>query len=238
MKTPPYNTLCNALRESSTMKMTSAFSRKPSPRSAVHLVRCLAAMSGIAALALGLDACGTARPIKYYQVNYPTKSVVSDDALRVTLMVRPIEASHLYLDDKIVYGFDTPEMGTYEYQRWSEPPVEVLQLALVRGLRSTGRFRAVYTLRADPNERFILSGYLYDFKEVDTNPMVARLNFEVRLRDRTTGAVVWDYTYTHDEPAASKTVMAFVEAMDKNVQRSVQEVQAGLVEYFRAHPPE
>jgi len=219
------------------MKMAGTLCSAPLPRSTPNLVRGLAAMSGIAALALGLAACGSARPIKYYELNYPTKSVVAEDAINVTLMVRPIEASHLYLDDRIVYGFESPEMGTYEYQRWSEPPVEILQLALVRGLRSTGRFRAVYTLRADPNERFILSGYLYDFKEVDTNPMVARLNFEVRLRDRTTGAVVWNYTYTHDEPATDKSVMAFVEAMDKNVQRSVQEVQAGVEQYFRANPP-
>src|SRR5271169_2948111 len=84
-----------------------------------------------------------------------------------TLLVRIFEASHLYLDDKMVYGFDSPEMGTYEYQRWSEPPVEILQNAIVRGLRSSGRFKAVYTLRADPDGRFILAGQLYDFKEVD-----------------------------------------------------------------------
>jgi ABC-type uncharacterized transport system auxiliary subunit len=238
MKTPPYSSLCINLSKTSLVRMTGAWSGEPSPRSAAGLIRRLAAMSGIVALAFGLAACGTARPIKYYQVNYPTKSALADDAINVTLMVRPIEASHLYLDDKIVYGFDSPEMGTYEYQRWSEPPVEILQLALVRGLRSTGRFRAVYTLRADPNERFILAGYLYDFKEVDTNPMVARLNYEVRLRDHATGAVVWDFTYSHDEPASDKSVMAFVEAMDKNVQLSIQQVQTGLEQYFRVHPPQ
>jgi ABC-type uncharacterized transport system auxiliary subunit len=127
-------------------------------------------------------------------------------------------------------------MGTYEYQRWAEPPVEILQNALVRGLRSSGRFHAVYTLRADANGQFILAGHLYDFREVDGNPMAARLSYEVRLRDRKSGAMVWNHTYTHDEPAAEKSVTAFVEAMDKNVQRSVQEVQAGLEEYFGAHP--
>jgi ABC-type uncharacterized transport system auxiliary subunit len=193
-------------------------------------------LTGFALIALSLAGCGSPRPIKYYQVTYPTKSFVAQDAIDTTLMVRSFEASHLYLDDKMVYSLESPEMGTYEYQRWADPPVEILQNALVRGLRSSGRFKAVYTLRADPDGRFILAGHLYDFKEVDAATIVARLSYEVRLRDRKTGATVWEDSYSYDEPATDKSVPAFVAAMDKNVQRSVQEVQAGLEEYFRIHP--
>jgi ABC-type uncharacterized transport system auxiliary subunit len=204
--------------------------------SMTSLARRLAVPSACVTLAIGLAGCGGERPIKYYQVSYPTKSTVADDAINTTLMVRVFEASHLYLDNKIVYGFESPEMGTYEYQRWAESPVEIIQNALVRGLRASGRFKAVYTLRADANGRYILGGHLYDFREVDGASVAARLCFEVRLRDRKSGATVWSHTYTYDQPASEKTITAFVEAMDKNVQRGVQEVEAGLEEYFRAHP--
>lgn len=203
---------------------------------AAEFLRSLAAIVGILALGTALTGCGSVRPIKYYEVSYPSNSALALDAIDVSLMVRTFESSPLYLDDKIVYGFDSPEMGTYNYQRWAETPVEILQNTLVRGLRASGRFRSVYTLRADTNGRFILGGYLYDFKEVDASTIVARLSYEVRLRDRKTGIAVWDHTYTHDEPVAEKTVSAFVLAMDKNLQRSVQEVQEGLESYFRAHP--
>ena len=66
--------------------------------------------------------------------------------------------------------------------------------------------------------------------------MVARLSYEMRLRDRKTGVTVWNRLYNHDEPASEKSVTAFVLAMDKNIQSSVQEMRAGLEEYFRAHP--
>jgi ABC-type uncharacterized transport system auxiliary subunit len=193
-------------------------------------------LGGFAGLAFLLAACGSSRPIKYYQVSYPTTAAVSENPINASLLVRPFEASHLYLDDRVVYGFDAPEMGTYEYHRWSEPPVEILQTALVRGLRSTGQYRAVYTLRPDPDGRFILSGQIYDFKEVDGANVAARLSYQIRMRDRKTGFTVWDHTYSYDEPATEKTVSAVVLAMDKNIQRSVQEVAAGLGEYFRAHP--
>jgi ABC-type uncharacterized transport system auxiliary subunit len=198
--------------------------------------RRLALLAASALVSSALAACGGSRPIKYYQVSYPTKSAVAPDAINTALMVRPFESSHLYLDDKIVYGFDSPEMGTYEYHRWADPPVEMLQYALVRGLRASGRFKSVYTLRADPSGRYILAGHLYDFKEVDGPTIVARLSYDVRLRDRKAGTTVWEHSYSYDEPVAEKTIPAFVVGMDKNIQRSVQEIQSGLDEYFRANP--
>jgi len=198
--------------------------------------RRLAKCAACALLVLALAGCGSERPIRYYQVTYPTKSFTAPDAINAALLVRTFQASHLYLDDKIVYGFDSPEMGTYEFHRWSEPPVEILQNTLARGLRASGRFKAVYTMRADPDARFILTGHLYDFKEVDGSAILARLNYEVRLRDRKAGTTVWEHSYSFDEPASEKSVSAFVLAMDKNLQRSVQEVQAGLEEYFKANP--
>lgn len=196
------------------------------------------AIPGIGLLAIALLGCGGARrPIKYYQLTYPSSTAVAQDAIDATIVVRTFEASHLYLDDKIVYGFDSPELGTYEYQRWAETPVEMLQNALVRGLRSSGHFRAVYTLRTDSNPQFILSGHLYDFKEIEGNSLMARLSFEVHLRDRKNSTTVWSHTYTHEEPASEKTIVAFVNAMDKNLQRGLQEVEAGLEEYFRSHSP-
>lgn len=192
---------------------------------------------GIVALGASLAGCGSMKPIKYYHLTYPSEMPAGVGAIDVIMTVRPFETSHLYLDDKIVYGFSSPEMGTYEYQRWEEPPVEMLQNALVRGLRSSGKFEGVYTTRADANPQYTLSGHLYEFKEVEGEHIVARLNYEVRLRDRKSGIVVWTHPYQHDEPAAQKSMSSFVEAMDRNVNRSVQEVQGELIEYFQAHPP-
>ncbi len=66
---------------------------------------------------------------------------------------------------------------------------------------------------------YALTGYLYEFGEVDGAEIVARLNFVVRLRERRTGDVLWTHVYNHDEPATEKSVPAIVVAMDKNVQK-------------------
>ena len=50
------------------------------------------------------------------------------------------------------------------------------------------------------------------------------------------GKTIWTYTYNHDEPSNGKDVAAVVAAMDQNVQRSVQEVEAGIQQALAAYP--
>ena len=186
-----------------------------------------------------LSGCAKPRAIKYYQISYPSNISVSQEMIDTMLLVRSFDASHLYLDDRIVYGHDSPEMGTYEDERWAEPPVEMLRDAIVRGLRSSGMFKGgVHIARSDLGGRYLLSGHLYDFKEVDAATISARLAFEARLWDRKTRTLVWSHSYSFDEPAAEKSVSAVAAAMDRNVQRSVQAIAADLTEHFKAHPPQ
>lgn len=188
-------------------------------------------------LAALLGACGAPRPIKYYQLSYPTLPASQQSPLNVTILVRTFEASTLFKDDRIVYNTSPIELGIYDDSRWVNPPVEMLQDAFIRGLRASGRYRSVMTVRGEGGGDYALTGHLYEFGEFDGTEVSARLNFVARLRERKTGLIVWTHTYNHDEPAGEKTVPAVVTAMDKNVQRSVEEIRAGLDEYFRTNPP-
>jgi ABC-type uncharacterized transport system auxiliary subunit len=192
------------------------------------------ALIGIVALGGG---CAKAKPVHYYQIMYPASTIAGANSLDVSIMVRSFFASHLYREDRIVFGNNAEEMGIYQNERWAEAPTEMLQNALVRGLRASGRFRSVTHLRSDSEGDFILSGHLFEFKEMDVNGPQARLTFEVEMRDVKTNQLVWTYSYNHDEPATGKAVAGVASAMSKNVSDSVKQVQAGLEEYFRAHPP-
>lgn len=214
-----------------------AFSVRQLARLAARMPR-LGISSAVLAVVL-LSGCAKPRAIKYYQITYPSNISVSQEMIDTMLLVRSFDASHLYLDDRIVYGYDSPEMGTYEDERWAEPPVEMLRDAIVRGLRSSGMFKGgVYIARSDLGGRYLLSGHLYDFRELDAATISARLAFEARLWDRKTRTLVWSHSYSYDEPAAEKSVSAVAVAMDRNVQRSVQAIAADLTEYFKAHPPQ
>lgn len=204
-------------------------------------------MNGLKKFALGLLAasiglasgCGAARPSKYYQLTPPTASTVSptQDPLPISLLLGTMMTSHLYREDRIVYSSEREQMGTYETERWSEPPVEMMQAVLLRKLRGSGRYRDVNTLRSGAHGDYLLRGRLYDFKEVSGKSLVARLSFDLELHDTKTNGTVWTHTYISDEPVSGKDVPSVVAALNRNVQRAAEEVSSGLEQYFAAHPP-
>ncbi len=186
-----------------------------------------------------LAGCGAARPSKYYQLTVPSNNSADPpgDAFPVTIVMGPLLSSHLYREDHIVYSSSGEAMGTYEYQRWAEPPTEMIEEVLFRALRSSGRYRAVYALRSSIRGDYLLHGQLYDFKEITGSPMSARVALELELRNTKTGDTVWTHLYNHDEPVSGKDVSAVVAALDHNVQRATSEFTASLAQYFSAHPP-
>ncbi len=190
-------------------------------------------------LSFFLVSCGAARPAKYYQLTVPRETAADPpgDPLPVTLLMGPIMSSHLYREDRIVYSSNGENMGIYEYQRWAEPPTEMIQDVLFRTLRSSGRYRAVHAQRSSVRGDYLLHGRLYDFKEISGSPMSARLSLDLDLRDTKTGATVWTHLYNHDEPVSGKDVSAVVAALNRNVQRATSEFAASLIQYFSTHPP-
>ena len=184
-----------------------------------------------------LGGCGAARPSKYYQLTVPggdTAATAERAPFPVTLLLGPLRSSHLYREDHIVYSSKGEDMGTYEYQRWAEPPTEMLVNVLLRDLRGSGKYRAVDVLRSNSHGDFILYGRLYDFKEISGSPLLARVSCDLELRETKTGATVWNHYYSHDEPDSGKDVSAVVAALDRNAQRGMAEVKSSLDQYFSA----
>jgi len=192
------------------------------------LILCLGTLSG----------CGAARPSKFYQLTIPgDKTSGADPApFPVTLLLGPITTSHLYRDDHIVYTSNDEAIGTYEYQRWAEPPSEMINDVLLRELQVSGRYQHVYSLRSGVRGDYVLRGQLYDLREISRNALAARVAFEFELRDSKTGTTVWSHFYSHDEPVDGKSVPAVVGAMDRNIQNGLREVTGGMERYFSAQP--
>jgi ABC-type uncharacterized transport system auxiliary subunit len=186
-------------------------------------------------LSLGiLTGCGATRPSKYYQLTASSDKIAGADPapFPVTLLVGRITTSLLYRDDHIVYTSNGEAMGTYEYQRWAEPPSEMISDVLLRELQDSDRYEHVYTLGSDTHGDYVLRGRLYDLREIDGEELAARVAFEFELRDSKTGTTVWSRSYSHDEPVSGKNVTAVVAAMDRNVQTGLSEVLEGLDKYF------
>lgn len=182
--------------------------------------------------------CGVTRPVKYYAIDVDAPAASAPAAqFPVTLLVARVISSHLYRDDRLVYAYGSLELGTYEYQRWAEPPVDLIQDAVVASLRSTGQYRSVSGSAANLRGEYVLRPHLYALDEVDKPSIAARFSLEVDLYDPRTQAIAWTETYTHDEPVTGKKVPDVVKALDENVKMGIQQLTTDLGQYFATHAP-
>ena len=189
----------------------------------------------ISLLALGLSGCGATRPIKYYTVQVPVAPTPSTDTYSVSLLVASIGGPQMFKDTPIAYRIGTNEVGTYQYSRWAEPPVEMLKGKLIGMLRASGNYQSVAGLGSTSEGQFVVRGRLDEFEEVDSGSIGGLVSMEFELYDRKSGRVVWSHSYSRNEPVEGNKISAVVTALDFNLDRGLKEVAAGLGQYFSAN---
>jgi len=195
--------------------------------------------SALLMLTILIAGCGAARPVKYYVLDVNPAPANSPSAqIPVTLLVGRFIASHLYHDDRLVYGSGPVQLGTYEYDRWAEPAADMVQDMLVTILRASGQFRSVSKVTSNVRGEYVVRGHLFAMYGVDQPELVARFSIQLELYDPAAHITVWSQIYTHDEPVQGKTVPSIVEAMDKNVTAGLQQLSGGLTQYLISHPPQ
>jgi ABC-type uncharacterized transport system auxiliary subunit len=184
--------------------------------------------------------CGVSRPVHYYVLDPGKDSAPlpasASPRFPIRLLVARVSSSHLYRDDRLVFGSGNVELGTFEYQRWAQPPAEMIQDALIAILQSTGDYRSVSAIGSAVRGEYILRSQMNSLDEVDTPTITARFSIRMELFDPRTGSTVWTNSYSHDEPVNGKTVANVVEALDRNVHSGLQQLAAALGQYFMDHP--
>jgi ABC-type uncharacterized transport system auxiliary subunit len=184
-------------------------------------------------------ACSATRPTKYYVLDAPEAPRATAQApIPVRLIVGRVTGSSLYRDTRLVYGTSSVQVGTYEYHRWSEPPVDLIQDMLIASLRASGQYRSVSRMGSNARGDYVVRGRLDALDEIDKPALAGRFTFQVELFDPATGSTVWSGFYNHDEPVQGKQVSDVVEALRRNVEAGLQQLTAGLSQYLASHASE
>jgi ABC-type uncharacterized transport system auxiliary subunit len=188
----------------------------------------------LACLAAG---CVSARSPRYYRLNLAPATTQSNlSPFQVSILVGRLTAPRILRDDRVVYGMSDVELGVDEYHRWTEPPTEMIEDLLVQQLRHSGQYKSVQRISSTARGDYLLRGHLTSLNEVDDpSGIKARFNIQLELFDQKSGSVVWTGSYSHDEPVEKKTVTAVVESLQKSVNEGIEQLTAGLAQYFSSH---
>lgn len=195
-------------------------------------------LAGLAVLVLVVAACGSAPRTSHYTISLAPPPGGSSTLTGSQLGVALPRASHLLRQDRIVYFTGPTEMNFYEYHRWAEPPVFMMQSLLIRQLRAAGLFDNIVPYRAQKGLDYVLQGRLLAMEEIDSpSGITARFGLELELVRQEDAHVVWTGRRDCERPVSAKTVPALVEAMSGCVQESLGELTRSLGSAVAQLPP-
>jgi ABC-type uncharacterized transport system auxiliary subunit len=190
--------------------------------------------SPVVALLLLASGCAPHK-IQYYQISTGAKQAAPAETGPVLLVGRIVTPMALQ-DGRIRYLAGLNEVGTYEYHRWTDPPGIMVKDALIHVLRASGKFKSVQEAASSAEGDYSLRGKLVDFSEVDGNGISTRVSLDLELREVKTGRLVWNETFTHDDPVPAKVVADVVQSLDRNLQAVLGNVASDIGTYIAAHP--
>ena len=189
-----------------------------------------AILFGCVAIAGGLcGGCASGRPIHYYAIDHP--SLTAPSGVRPNgfiLLVGRISTPEALDDGRIRYRTGTNEVGSYEYQRWTERPGIMVRDLLVETLRASGKYRQVQASSNGPAGDYLIRGKLYEFAEVDRPELHSTVSLQLELVDRKTGFVVWDHRFDRNEPVQGKKIDEVVQSLGRNLQQVIVAAAAGI----------
>jgi ABC-type uncharacterized transport system auxiliary subunit len=113
----------------------------------------------------------------------------------------------------------------------------MLKNKIIRVLQSSGDYQSVAAVGSTSQGQYVVRGRLYEFEEVDNPSISGLVSMEFDLYDRKSGKVVWRHYYSQSEPVQGKQISAVVAALDSNLQRGLNEVAAGIDQYFSTNAP-
>lgn len=177
---------------------------------------------------VGLSGCWGSRTfhaVRYYSVD--GLSATADTAMRtwpLTLGVYAFGEATRYRD-RMLYRFSEVEVGFYEYDRWVEPPGEMVTRVVIANLRASGLFRQITPAIDAPALAWVLSGEVLRFDEVQSasgSHAECRLQLELRrVRDE---QLLWSDVITTTAALSDDTPAALARAMSEAVQYAARQL--------------
>lgn len=156
--------------------------------------------------------------VRYYSLNnIETPVPRASQHWPTTLGIRPLTAASRYRD-RILYRVSEVEVGFYPFDRWVEPPEEMVNRLLTELIEASGLFQQVAAAEDVQPSSWILSGEVTRFDEVrKPEGRFAACWLRLELRRARTEQLLWSEMLTATVGLADNTPEALAQAMSQAV---------------------
>jgi ABC-type uncharacterized transport system auxiliary subunit len=189
---------------------------------------------------LGGSGCG--KPpmlVNQYILEYPAPVVPDGAKIPAELKVELFSVAQTFNTHAMVYQPRPYQSQSYNYSRWRANPGYLVTDYLIRDLRESGLFKAVFGPDSGGKHRFKLEGGVAEFQELDTAGVwQASLALTVTLLDTDKAElpqrVVFQKDYRVLEPLPEKTPQGLAQGMSRAMKQVSGRIITDIYEAARS----
>jgi cholesterol transport system auxiliary component len=175
----------------------------------------------------------TTYSVNQYTLEYPSPVLKETAPIKEPIKVERFSVANAFDTSAIVYR-DGPNLRNIDpYNRWRTKPGEMVTDFLIRDLRHSGLFQAVFSYSQTEETRYLVEGQVNQFLESkEEDGFRAVLNLDVTFLDLSkkelTERIVFQRTYGYAEPLERETYGGLAQAMSTAMEKFSKQMMMDL----------
>jgi ABC-type uncharacterized transport system auxiliary subunit len=162
--------------------------------------------------------------VKHYVLEYPSPKMEGIQRFNELLKVERFSVSPIFNSTAMVYRENPFGRDAYHYERWRVNPGDMVTDLIVRDLRNSGLFWAIFSYHGGEETRFLLEGQVEEFLELEEkDSWKAILGVHITFLDLTkkerAEKVIFQRSYRFVELFAEKTPEGLAGGMSKAMEK-------------------
>jgi ABC-type uncharacterized transport system auxiliary subunit len=186
----------------------------------------------IALLLIIIGCAGSGKPqyeVESYLLNYSAPSWDKPDKLNTSVKFNRFSIAAAYNSANMIFRKDSYSLDSFNYSRWAVNPADMIADSLLRDIRESGLFRAIFSRYEGDEERFLISGGIEEFYlRMDKSNKTAVISIAISLKDtweKETGkSMMFQKKYVREEPLQESSPRGYCQAASQAMRVISQQI--------------
>jgi ABC-type uncharacterized transport system auxiliary subunit len=186
----------------------------------------------LVSLFLITGCAGSGKPeynVDNYLLSYPAPSWNKTDKLNTTVKFNRFSIAAAYNSANMIFRNDPYSFDSFNYSRWAVNPADMIADSLLRDMRESGYFQAVFSRYEGDEGRFLVSGGIEEFYLLmDKNNKTAVIGITISLKDtseKETGKkIIFQKKYVREEPLQESSPRGYCQAASQAMRVISQQI--------------
>ena len=179
------------------------------------------------------------RAFENYTLEYAPPAFDGLPQLNELLRVDHFSGAHAFNSTAMLYRSAPSVLNAYAYHRWQATPPDIVTDLILRDLKRSGLFKAVFSEYDEADARFVLQGRVEEFLEIEEKgSRKALLSLNITLLDRSqrdpAKGVIFQRGYRALEPLDASTPSAFARGMGRALEKLSRRITEDIYDAVRS----